>query len=449
MEEDKIISFLDLKLAKPIIRALNENNFTNPTKVQAETIPKILSGQDICATAITGSGKSMAFLIPIVQKLLTFRGLPGPKALIMSPTRELAQQLKAVCDMLAAHCAITSTLVIGGVSDEEQRELLTPAPDIIIGTPGRFIDSIFNAKVLKLEHLQFFVLDEADRLLGKGFESQLNTIVSQLPEKHQTLLFTATLNDQVAKLATKIQKKSSEKISINPYMELNPNITQMFIKTKKEERRLPYLVALCRNMCKDKTLVFFPTKALAHHVFLLFKNLGIASAELHADLSQTARNEAIEQFRESKVQYLLASDLAARGIDIPDIEYVINFTIPNELERYIHRTGRTGRAGKKGTAISMYVTPEEKRVMKKMQKNSPGEVQFMTIPDNLRDQALESVKQYEEQIEEEKRKEEEEKEKRAEIAAEKRMKAMLDIEEEVPQKMPGEDAFKRHKKNRK
>jgi ATP-dependent RNA helicase DDX27 len=256
------------------------------------------------------------------------------------------------------------------------------------------------------------------------------------------------MSDQVAKLATKIQK-SSEKITVNPYMELNPNIKQLFVKCKKEEGRLPILISLVLNMCKDKTIVFFPTKAFAHHVFLLFKNMGIRGAELHADLSPTARNEAVESFKSGKVNILLASDLAARGIDIQDIEYVINYTIPNEIERYIHRVGRTGRAGKTGTAISIIVTPEERKIMKKMNKNTDGEKEFMNVPQELKDDAKEQIAKFEAKIEEEKAREEEERQKRAEQAAERRMKAMLDIEEEIPQKAPGEDGFARHKKNKK
>lgn len=429
---ENIVSFIDFHLAKPINMALNELGFTTPTQIQKEAIPLILKGNDVCASAITGSGKSLAFLIPIINKLLNYRGSKGPHAFIMSPTRELAQQLHKVCLSISHKSHVSSALVIGGVSDEEQKSLLDPVPDILIGTPGRFIDTLFNSKVLTLEHVKIFVLDEADRLLGKGFESQLYTIISKLPEKHQTLLFTATMDEKVAKLAEKIQK-SSEKINVNPYMEINKDILLQFVRVKKEEQRLPTIVVLCQNLCKKKTIIFFPTKELVHHVHLLFNEINIKSGELHADMAPTARKQSIEDFRNNKIKILLASDLAARGIDIPDIEYVLNYSIPNELDRFIHRVGRTGRAGKKGTAISLYLTADEKRIMGRVTKNTNCEIQNLKIGSDMRTDAAERIKSFEDKIEMQKRLEEEEKQRRREINEQRKIKAMLDIEDEISQ----------------
>jgi len=447
MSEDKVVSFIDFKIAKPVIRSLNEMNITHPTPIQCKAVPTIVAGSDLCATAITGSGKSIAFLIPIIHKLIPYRGLPGPKCIILSPTRELSTQLNEVFKKLSSHCHVTSALVIGGVSDEEQRKLLTPPADVIIGTPGRLIDAICNAKCLSTDHVQFFVLDEADRLLGKGFENQIQTIHEKIPQKHQTLLFTATLSDQVSKLVHKVLREGYEKIAIDPFMEINPNLTQRFIKVKSEEKRLPVLLALCKNLCKEKTIVFFPTKHLAHQTCLLFNHIGIKSAELHADLGMTMRNESIEEFRSSKVKVLLASDLAARGLDIPDIQFVVNYTIPNEIERYIHRVGRTARAGKSGVSISLYHNPEEKHIMKKVTKNTKGIIEKMTIPSNLMEKASEQISQYIGTIVEEMKREEEERIKRAEENAERRMKMLLDVEEEVLAK-PSDDEKPKKKKSK-
>ena len=358
-EQERVPQFIDFHLARPLIRAINDLKWAKPTPIQAASIPIIMSGRDICATAITGSGKSAAFLLPIIHQLINFRQRPGPKALIMSPTRELALQLFETFKHLSSHVGVTAQTVIGGISAEEQAKKLRPVPDVIIATPGRFIDSIFNSKLLKPDHIQFFVLDEADRLLGHGFEAELTKINSILPEKHQTLLFTATLSDEVSKMCKKVQK-DAEIVSINPFLEVSPTLHQYFIKIKSPERRLPTLVALIENKCRKKTLVFLPTKALAHQYHLMFKYLGIRTGELHADLPMPDRTKTIEDFQTDKIRILLASDLAARGLDIPNINYVVNYTIPNEIERYIHRVGRTARAGQPGVAFSLVGDAYEK-----------------------------------------------------------------------------------------
>lgn len=431
-------SFIDFKLARPLIRAINELGYIHPTRIQSNSIPEILKGYDVTATAITGSGKSAAFLIPIIHMLIPYRGQPGPKALIMSPTRELAVQLYKVFEGLSKYSHVTGALVIGGVSAEEQKRRLTPTPDIIFATPGRIVDQLFNSQTISGEHIKYYVLDEADRLLGRGFEAELTAINTKLPEKHQTLLFTATLSDQVNKLIGKVQK-DTHKITVDVFMELSPTLTQQFVKVKKFEKRLPVLVALCKNLCRKKTIVFFPTKQLAHYAALLFNYAGIKAAELHANLSQTERNNSIQEFSEDKVRILLASDLAARGLDIPDIKYVINYTIPNEIERYIHRVGRTARANKEGTAISFYGEPHEKKIKKKVEKKTPEQSQELKIEPDLIEKAVEIINKFDEKVKQDMEKEELAKEKRKEEAELKRMKQLLDIEEEVPSKLSDDE----------
>ena len=434
----EVSSFVELRLARPIIKGLNEIGFVKPTPIQVQSIPHILNGEDVCATAITGSGKSAAFLIPIINQLMMYRGRPGPKALIMSPTRELAQQLHSVAQQIGKYAHVSSALVIGGCSNEEQIEMLTPIPDIIFATPGRIVDQLFKMKTITAEHIIYYVLDEADRLLGRGFEAELKAINSSLPEKHQTLLFTATMSDQVRNLTKEVQKADAAKVAIDMYLELSPTLKQMFVKVKAEERRMPILVALVRNMCRKKTIVFFPTKLLAHQAALMFNFMdskGLKSAaELHADLPQAERQASVDRFKNDEVRVLLASDLAARGLDIPDIEYVINYTIPTEIERYIHRVGRTARAGRSGTAISLVLEPHEKQIQRKMTKHSkPGTVEKLQIPNELLEKAREQMKEYQVRVDEEIAKEEEEKVRRAQENEVRRMKAILDVEEEIPQ----------------
>ncbi|OHT17516.1 DEAD/DEAH box helicase family protein [Tritrichomonas foetus] len=430
-EVKEVHSFVEFHLARPVIRAINEMGFVKPTVIQARTIKPILDGRDVCATAITGSGKSAAFLIPIIHKLMPYRGQPGPKALIMSPTRELCQQLHTVFEQLSKYARVSSALVIGGISAEEQKAALTPTPDIIFATPGRFVDQLFNSCTVTADHIKYFVLDEADRLLGRGFEAELTAINSKLPETHQTLLFSATMSDQIHRLINKVQKDSL-KVAVDMFGELSPNLTQIFIKIKAEEKRLPTVIALCKNKCKNKTIIFFPTKQLAHHAALLFNYAGMHAAELHADLPQPDRQRSVQRFASGDVRILLASDLAARGLDIPDIMHVINYTVPNEIERYIHRVGRTARAGKTGTAISLIKEAHEKQVQKKMTKHATGPIQKMSVPAELFGQALEIVTKFDEKVQDDLRVEEEERVKRAQENELKRMKAILDVEEEIP-----------------
>ncbi|KAK8887286.1 putative ATP-dependent RNA helicase ddx27 [Tritrichomonas musculus] len=446
-EKNDIVSFLDFGLDRNIIHALNEMKFNKPTLIQERTLKPILEGYDVCGSAITGSGKSAAFLIPIVQKLSKVRYDPGPKALVMSPTRELSQQLHSVFEKIAKFSHLSSALVIGGISAEEQKEKLTPPPDIIFATPGRIVDQLFNSKTIIGENIKVYVLDEADRLLSRGFEGDLTAINSKLPEDHQTLLFSATMSDQIHKIINKVLKKDAVKVAIDIFGEISPTLTQYFIKTKKEEKRLPYLVALCKNQCRSKTLVFFPTKSQAHQTSLLFNFAGIKAAELHADMPQPEREKSVELFRNGDIKILLASDLASRGLDIKDIEYVINFTIPNQIERYIHRVGRTARNGKTGTAISFVREPHEKNIQRKMEKHSrEGSVAEMTIPENLYKKAIDIVNQFDEKVQAEIKKEEEERIKRAEENEIRRMKQILDIEEEIPTNEPSLDKKKKKKK---
>jgi ATP-dependent RNA helicase DDX27 len=438
------MSFVELRIARLVTRALTELGFTRPTAVQSLAIPEVLSGRDVCASAITGSGKSVAFLVPVIHNLLAHRGRPGPKALVMTPTRELAQQLHGVCQSLSKHAAVSSALVIGGQSAKDQAALLCPVPDIVIATPGRIIDQLFNAKTITGDHVQVLVLDEADRLLERGFEAELTALCGRLPAGRQTLLFTATLSDDVHKLIPKILRPDAARVAVDMFGQLSPTLVQQFVKVKDGATRLPILIALCRHMCQSKTLVFLPTKALAHTTALLFNHARIPAAELHADLPQPTRQDSVQRFTNGDVGVLLASDLAARGLDIPDIAFVINYSLPTQIERYIHRVGRTARAGKPGTAISLVGVPHEKQIQRKMAKRAPqGTVVKLTIPHDILAEARDVVAEFQGIVDQELKQEEEEKAKRQQENELRRMKELLDVEEEIPAKSRNEKPKRR------
>jgi ATP-dependent RNA helicase DDX27 len=352
----------------------------------------------------------------------------------MSPTRELAQQLYNVFQTIAKYCYITSALIIGGCSNEEQEAMLKPVPDVLFATPGRIVDQLFNSKTITVDHILIYVLDEADRLLGRGFEAELTAMNSKLPGSHQTLMFTATFSDSVQKLAAKVQKRDAVKVSIDIFCELSENLTQQFVKVKTEDKRLLALVALCQNQCRQKTLVFLPTKLLAHQIALLFNYIGLKAAELHADLPQPERRASVERFTGNEVRILLASDLAARGLDIPDVEFVINYTGPTEIERYIHRVGRTARAGRKGTAVLLVREAHEKQIKRRMSKNAKGPVEKVIIPPELMEKARDVIGSFQAKVDEDLKKEEEERVKRVQENELRKMKALLDVEEEIPAK---------------
>jgi ATP-dependent RNA helicase DDX27 len=315
-----------------------------------------------------------------------------------------------------------------------------------LATPGRIVDQHFNSKTITAQYILFLVLDEADRLLDRGFEAEITAISSQIPEKRQTLLFTATLSDDVSKLTHKILKPDAVKVSVDMFLELSPTLTQEFVKIKDDRQRMLIVIALCQNRCRTKTLVFLPTKQLAHEMSLLFNYAGIPAGELHADLPQTGRQQSVEQFIQNKVNVLLASDLAARGLDIPDIEFVINYNIPTQIERYVHRVGRTARAGRTGVAISLVGEAHEKQIKRKMVKNSKGKVvPKLIVPAELLAKARAVVDQFHEKVEHDVKAEEEAKIKRAQENEVRRMKVLLDVEEEIPAKTTAEKPKKRKK----
>lgn len=385
-------TFDDFGLSSSLLRAIKKINFVKPTPIQSETIPIALQGRDVCASAVTGSGKTAAFLIPMIEQILRHNSdEKGTKALILSPTRELAQQTFSVLNQLIQYTNITALLLVGGlVSPKEEEIKLLTFPDIIVATPGRFVDHIKNFKKFKLEKIELLVLDEADRLLDSGFMPQIEEIVKNIPEERQVLLVTATMTSSVESLVD-LALKNPVRIAMDELYKVSDSLSQEFVKVTNENREAS-LIAIVSKVCTKKTVIFFKTKNICHRVYALFKALEMPAVELHGDMSQMRRYEALASFANGTAEFLLASDIAARGLDISGVENVINFNMPQNMSHYIHRVGRTARIGNNGRAIS-FIGEEDRELMKEVIKNSHNPVHKRTIPDEVLEVSKEKIKE--------------------------------------------------------
>jgi ATP-dependent RNA helicase RhlE len=346
-------SFEGLGLAEPLQLALKAENYLKPTPIQAQAIPLLTQGRDLLGIAQTGTGKTAAFALPILHRLSleqhTQRTPGGPRALILAPTRELARQIGERFAAYGRKLPLTSTVIFGGVNQHHQVKALKAGVDILIATPGRLLD-LFNQRHVRLDKVSVLVLDEADRMLDMGFIHDVRKIVAACKSRRQTLLFSATMPPTIAKLANDILH-NPERIDVSPKTVAVDRIDQRvyFIGAKDKRVLLDELLA---NPAKGRVLVFTRTKRGADRVCRQLKQSGIAADALHGNKAQNARVRALEAFRSGKVRVLVATDIAARGIDVPNISHVINYELPNEPESYVHRIGRTGRAGAEGAALS-------------------------------------------------------------------------------------------------
>ncbi|KAE8417211.1 ATP-dependent RNA helicase drs1 [Aspergillus pseudocaelatus] len=357
-------SFQEFNLSRPILRGLAAVNFTNPTPIQRKTIPVALLGKDIVGSAVTGSGKTAAFVVPILERLLFRpRKVPTSRVAILMPTRELAVQCYNVATKLATYTDITFCQLVGGFSLREQENILKKRPDVIIATPGRFIDHMRNSASFTVDTLEILVLDEADRMLEDGFADELNEILTTIPKSRQTMLFSATMTDSVDKLI-RVGLNRPVRLMVDSKKNTSMNLVQEFVRLRpgREDKRLGYLLHLCKEVYTGRVIVFFRQKKEAHRVRIVFGLLGLKAAELHGSMSQEQRIRSVENFREGKVSFLLATDLAARGLDIKGVETVINYEAPQSHEIYLHRVGRTARAGRSGRACTIAAEPDRKVV---------------------------------------------------------------------------------------
>ena len=375
-------SFQDFGLADPIARALKEENYHTPTPIQAQTIPFAITGRDVIGIAQTGTGKTASFALPILHRLLENRIKPQPKScrvLVLSPTRELSGQILDSFNAYGRHLRLTSTLAIGGVPMGRQVRAIMPGVEVLVATPGRLLDLV-QGNALKLNQVEFLVLDEADRMLDMGFIHDIRKIVAKLPQRRQTLFFSATMPKDIADLAEQMLRDPA-RVAVTPVASTAERIDQRIIQVDHTAK--PAILAeLLKSEPVNRALVFTRTKHGADKVVRGLAKAGIAADAIHGNKSQNHRERVLAAFRNGDIRTLVATDIAARGIDVDGISHVVNFEIPNVPETYIHRIGRTARAGADGIAISLcageehaYVRDIEKLIritLPKEDRRTPG-----------------------------------------------------------------------------
>jgi ATP-dependent RNA helicase RhlE len=362
------VIFENLKLIEPILKALKNEGYTNPTPIQEKAIPVVLQRKDLLGCAQTGTGKTAAFAIPVLQILQkeqeVQQGRKVIRSLILTPTRELAIQIGESFTAYGKYTKVKHTVIFGGVNQKSQVDAIRAGVDVLIATPGRLLDLI-SQNFIKINSIGLFILDEADRMLDMGFIHDVKKVIQLLPAKRQTLLFSATMPSEISKLADKILTKP-EKIAVTPVSSTVDTIQQLLYFVDKQDKK-SLLIELLKDKSIATALVFTRTKHGADKVARFLNKAGILSDAIHGDKSQGARVRALANFKSGKTRVLVATDIAARGIDIDELSHVINYEIPNIAETYVHRIGRTGRAGLSGIAIS-FCDAEEKEFLKDIQK---------------------------------------------------------------------------------
>lgn len=364
------LAFTDLGLAPELLRALTESGYTKPTPIQAQAIPVSLAGGDLMAGAQTGTGKTAAFALPLLQKLLplanssTSPAKHPVRALILTPTRELAIQVEESVKTYAKHTQLRSLVVFGGVDIKTQTPHLKTGVEVLVATPGRLLDHI-EQKTLQLNQVQILVLDEADRMLDMGFMPDLKRILALLPKQRQNLMFSATFSNEIKKLADEFLTKP-QLIEVARSNATNDNVTQKVYEVAQSDKEA-LLTQLLKEADASQVIIFTKTKITASRLSRSLAREGIAADAIHGDKSQQERIKALDAFKAGTISALVATDVAARGLDISELPMVINYEIPSAPEDYVHRIGRTGRAGALGIAIS-FVSPEENKYIVEIEK---------------------------------------------------------------------------------
>ncbi len=359
------MTFNNLNIISPIIESINLVGYKEATEIQQKAIPPILKGNDVIGCAQTGTGKTASFAIPILQLLqLNPAVKKGIRTLVLAPTRELAIQIDENFKMYSSQLSCNHLVIFGGVSQEAQIKALKKNVDILIATPGRLLDLLMSGH-LNLSAIEILVLDEADRMLDMGFVKDVKKILTKLPLKKQTLFFSATMPPEIRKLAQTMVHNPVE-INITPVSSTAQTVKQSVYFVDKNEK-FDLLINILDDSSIERSLVFARTKYGADKLAKRLAKTGIYAAAIHGNKSQNARQKALNDFKNNRIRVLIATDIAARGIDIDELPHVINYELPNVPETYVHRIGRTGRAGLKGTAIS-FCDEEEKKELKNIQK---------------------------------------------------------------------------------
>ncbi|MDC0534748.1 DEAD/DEAH box helicase [Francisellaceae bacterium] len=356
------MTFNSLGLSSPIYTILDKKGYKKPTPIQSKAIPTVLQGKDVMASAQTGTGKTAAFALPILEKLST-QEQKNPKqikALILTPTRELAAQVFDNFTTYGANLNLTAAIVFGGVKINPQFAKLKRGVDILVATPGRFLD-LYNQGAINLKHVETFVLDEADRMLDMGFIPDIRKVISYLPKQRQCLLFSATFSPEIRVLAKSIMSNPVE-VSVNQSNSTAAKIDQIMHPVDKSKKTAALLNIITENNI-DQALVFTRTKHGANKLATFLEKNKVKAAAIHGNKSQGARTKALADFKSNQIQVLVATDIAARGLDINLLPHVFNFDLPNVPEDYVHRIGRTGRAGANGQAISLVCADEIKELL--------------------------------------------------------------------------------------
>jgi len=352
------LTFTDLALHDALLAALNEAGYTEPTPVQAQAIPIAMTGRDLMASAQTGTGKTAAFLLPGLHRMTMTPGGPGkgPRILVLTPTRELARQVESAAMVYGKRLKTRTVSILGGMNYQQQQKALMRPIDVMVATPGRLLD-LMNRGQITLDRVELLILDEADRMLDLGFIDDVELIAEKAPAERQTLLFSATLEDRIATLAARVMR-NPERLQISSQQAKHENITQGLYFCDDMEHKKAILLKLLADPAVNQSVVFTATRRDAEVLSIELANFGLSTAALHGDMKQPARNRTLRDLKNGMVKCLVATDVAARGIDVVGISHVFNFDLPMVLEDYVHRIGRTGRASAEGEAFTLF-SPDE------------------------------------------------------------------------------------------
>jgi ATP-dependent RNA helicase RhlE len=373
------MKFEDYQINEGLKTSISKLGFKKPTDIQFKSIPAILDGEDVLAVAQTGTGKTAAFAIPIIHTLNAlklFKRADGVRCLVMAPTHELALQIDNVFKSLGKHTKVESFCIHGGVDQEPQKERLAKGVDVLITTPGRMFDLVSQG-ALDLKRVEILVLDEADHMLDLGFIKDIKDLMRHLPRKRQTLFFSATINEKIKKLAYSLVGPNAIRIQISPKDPVAKNIEHAVADIGMDDKRF-FLEHLIKEHIDQKILVFVRTKVRAERVKKAMERVSIVTDTIHSDKEQAEREATMHAFRHGELKVLIATDVSARGIDIPNVEYVVNYDLPESTEQYVHRVGRTGRGTNKGQAFS-FCSEEEKELLAEIENNLGKPISRMEI----------------------------------------------------------------------